>query len=203
MLLTGSTINFSSMSHVERKLSFQQAICYLSFRWVNLLHAWTVNSGNRLGEKAHDRNHLFLQAKHLYTHHKQVVWHLWCRWVKLAFLTTYLLVMLTWNWDSFVEMAISIYETIFASSDDLILLLHLLHLALVLLRHHTLIVQDFTFRANSKLIPARSTMQLTTFNHTLSLPPTGTQMAPEIFDSMIQGWPLLLILMVPTHKMTP
>ena len=115
----------------------------------------------------------------------------------------YLLVMLTWNSDSFVEMTISIYETIFASSEDLTLLLHLLHLALVLLRHHTLIVQDFTFRANSKLIPARSTMQLTTFNHTLSLPPTGTQMAPEIFDSMIQRWPLLLILMVPTHKMTP
>ena len=32
----------------NRELSFQQAICYLSFRWVNILHAWTVNSVNRL-----------------------------------------------------------------------------------------------------------------------------------------------------------
>ena len=28
---------------VKMKLSFQQAICYLSFRWVNI-HAWIVNS---------------------------------------------------------------------------------------------------------------------------------------------------------------
>ena len=34
-------------STVKRKLSFQQAICYPSFRWVNILYAWTVNSVNR------------------------------------------------------------------------------------------------------------------------------------------------------------
>ena len=28
---------------VKRELSFQQAIWYLSFRWINILHAWTVN----------------------------------------------------------------------------------------------------------------------------------------------------------------
>ena len=33
---------------VKRELSFQQAICYLGFRWVNILHAWTENSVNRL-----------------------------------------------------------------------------------------------------------------------------------------------------------
>ena len=33
---------------VKRELSFQQAICYLSFRSVNILHAWTENSVNRL-----------------------------------------------------------------------------------------------------------------------------------------------------------
>ena len=31
-----------------KEMSFQQAICYLSFRWVNKLYAWTVNSVNRL-----------------------------------------------------------------------------------------------------------------------------------------------------------
>ena len=31
-----------------KEMSFQQAICYLSLRWVNILYAWTVNSVNRL-----------------------------------------------------------------------------------------------------------------------------------------------------------
>ena len=35
-------------SNCTLKLSFQQATCCLSFRWVNILHAWTVNSVNRL-----------------------------------------------------------------------------------------------------------------------------------------------------------
>ena len=33
---------------VKRELSLQQATFSLSFRWVNILHAWTVNSVNRL-----------------------------------------------------------------------------------------------------------------------------------------------------------
>ena len=36
------------MHTVKRKLSFQQAICYQSFRWVNILYAWTVKSVNRM-----------------------------------------------------------------------------------------------------------------------------------------------------------
>ena len=35
-------------AHVKRELSFQQAICYLSFRLVNILHGLTVHSVNRL-----------------------------------------------------------------------------------------------------------------------------------------------------------
>lgn len=35
----------------KRELSFQQSICYLSFRWVNILHAWTINSVNRRIQK--------------------------------------------------------------------------------------------------------------------------------------------------------
>ena len=31
---------------VKRELSFQQVICYLSFRWVNISQAWTVYSVN-------------------------------------------------------------------------------------------------------------------------------------------------------------
>ena len=36
------------MHRVKRELSFQQAICYMRFRWVNILHTWTVNYVNRM-----------------------------------------------------------------------------------------------------------------------------------------------------------
>ena len=34
--------------YCKKELSFQQAICYLSFGWVNILDAWIVNSVSRL-----------------------------------------------------------------------------------------------------------------------------------------------------------
>ena len=34
--------------HCKKGMSFQQTVCYMSFRCVNILHAWTVNSANRL-----------------------------------------------------------------------------------------------------------------------------------------------------------
>ena len=70
----GVNTNQWVMYTVKRKLSFQQAICYMSFRQVNILHAWTVNSVNRL----------LKIPKHI-----QAIWfsskpnifprHLWCR----------------------------------------------------------------------------------------------------------------------------
>ena len=47
------TVDLTRIEHktiytVIRELSFLKDICYLSFRWVNILHAWTVNSMNRL-----------------------------------------------------------------------------------------------------------------------------------------------------------
>ena len=62
--------------------TFQQAICYLSFRWLNILHTWTVNYVTRLVMNPKTiQQSCFLTFPHL--HHKQIVWHLWCRWVIL------------------------------------------------------------------------------------------------------------------------
>ena len=50
---------------VKRKLSF-----HLSFRWVNILHAWTANSVNRL-----QQSHYHPSLTFSHPHHKEVVWH--------------------------------------------------------------------------------------------------------------------------------
>ena len=60
---------------VKKKLSFQQAIFYLSFRWVNI-YAWKVNS-ICIRIKS---NHLFIQTWPLYLHHKCQTTCLWCGW---------------------------------------------------------------------------------------------------------------------------
>ena len=53
---------------------FQQAICYRSFRWVNILHAWTVIPWTYWLRIQNTYSiHLFIQAWRLATHHKQVV----------------------------------------------------------------------------------------------------------------------------------
>ena len=56
---------------------------------LSYLHAWTENSVNIFVKnlKTHYSNELFLYQTFTHLHHKQVVWHLWCRWVILAFLT--------------------------------------------------------------------------------------------------------------------
>ena len=61
------------------KLSFQQAICYLTFS-VNTLHTWWT-------DWLIIQKHPFspcLTFTHPY--YKQVLWHLWCRWVKCSWL---------------------------------------------------------------------------------------------------------------------
>ena len=54
--------------HSEKRMSFQSFFCYLSFRWVSMLHARTVNSVNRLFKNAiiHSSNHLFIQLVCIY-----------------------------------------------------------------------------------------------------------------------------------------
>ena len=83
---------------VKRESSFQQAICYLSFRWLNI---WTVNCVNRLAKNPkHSLQQSPLHARkpnHYHLHHKQLVKNakithmhhkcqstcLWCRWVNV------------------------------------------------------------------------------------------------------------------------
>ena len=61
-------LNCIYMLHCEKRMSFQSFFCYLSFRWVSMLHAWTVNSVNRLFKNAiiHSSNHLFIQLVCIY-----------------------------------------------------------------------------------------------------------------------------------------
>ena len=56
---------------VTKELSFGLAICYLSDKWVNILHAWTVNwSKNAKVITAHPLNHpTFHLLTHLYHKH--------------------------------------------------------------------------------------------------------------------------------------
>ena len=63
---------------VKRELLFQQAICYLSLRWVNILHAWTVNF---VVQSTSQQSPLHPSLTFTHPHHKQVVWHVWWRWV--------------------------------------------------------------------------------------------------------------------------
>ena len=60
---------------VKRELLFQQAICYLSFKWVNILHAWTENSVNGLVKNSKHITPIASPPKPDLTHlhHKQLV----------------------------------------------------------------------------------------------------------------------------------
>jgi len=64
LLHTASDQKLEAGTAINGELSFQQAICYMSFRWVNVLHAWTVNAVKRLvkNPKTHYSNPIFIQA---------------------------------------------------------------------------------------------------------------------------------------------
>ena len=57
----------------KMELSFQQVICNLSFRWVNILHSWTVNSVNRLIKNPKHITAITVPLTFTHLHHKHVV----------------------------------------------------------------------------------------------------------------------------------
>ena len=93
-----ANIEINVPTAVKRKLSFQQAICYLSLCWVNILHAWTVNSVNRLVKNPkHITAITFPFKPNTYSSASQTsslsfVMRMailtnssWCKWIKLRF----------------------------------------------------------------------------------------------------------------------
>ena len=82
-------LNCIYIVHYEEGMLFKPFFCYLSFIWVSMLHAWTVNSANRLFKNArtHYSNHRFLHVSMSLSYYKQLVcWDLQHSW-----LATYLL----------------------------------------------------------------------------------------------------------------
>ena len=71
-------------SVMKRELPFQQVIYYMSFRWVNILHAWTVNFVNKVLKNPKHITAITCSSKpNIYPSASQasIVWHLWWRWV--------------------------------------------------------------------------------------------------------------------------
>ena len=73
----------------HKELLFQPAICYLSFRWVIISHAWTLNCMDNWSRTQNTFQQSACPPCLTFPHlrHKQAVWHFWFRWVILAFLT--------------------------------------------------------------------------------------------------------------------
>ena len=96
------TIGSQDFGHIycKRELSFQQAICCLSFRCMSE-HIHVVNSVIKMVKNP---KHITTSSKpniHQSTP-QQVVWHLWCRWVKF-FLHSWLLACDANGWMSGLE----------------------------------------------------------------------------------------------------
>ena len=69
--------------NVKRELSFQQVICYLSFRWVNISQAWTVYSVNITAFPFHaSKPNVYSSASQasslaFFFFCRLVIWHSW------------------------------------------------------------------------------------------------------------------------------